>query len=295
MKFLLRLRLDAIRYRAILSKVKVILLFFMIVVIFYSCMTWNSKLLNKVLKNDGGIAIVAATIGSITGGIISYFTNYIANIKNNKMKNAIFNKRTIYEPLLLEVNKISKYISNNQNFPDIINIGFKEIDDGCFTDYLVINTWKRIKDDTRFYKMPEYLKEQMENLHFEIKELERYKRYIEEDVFDKACDELESFGYRLNLNNRYSIFQYYRILENEIDELDCFCNWGEFEGDKSKYEIDVIKIKENIFKHINRQQYINNYIGIIQKIENVNNNCKKILEVIVKDIIRQYEIERKYW
>lgn len=295
MKFLLRLRLDAIRYRAILSKVKVILLFFMIVVIFYSCMTWNSKLLNKVLKNDGGIAIVAATIGSITGGIISYFTNYIANIKNNKMKNAIFNKRTIYEPLLLEVNKISKYISNNQNFSDIINIGFKEIDDGCFTDYLVINTWKRIKDDTRFYKMPEYLKEQMENLHFEIKELERYKRYIEEDVFDKACDELESFGYRLNLNNRYSIFQYYRILENELDELDCFCNWGEFEGDKSKYKIDVIKIKENIFKHINRQQYINNYIGIIQKIENVNNNCKKILEVIVKDIIRQYEIERKYW
>ena len=295
MKFLLRLRLDAIRYRAILSKVKVILLFFMIVVIFYSCMTWNSKLLNKVLKNDGGIAIVAATIGSITGGIISYFTNYIANIKNNKMKNAIFNKRTIYEPLLLEVNKISKYISNNQNFSDIINIGFKEIDDGCFTDYLVINTWKRIKDDTRFYKMPEYLKEQMENLHFEIKELERYKRYIEEDVFDKACDELESFGYRLNLNNRYSIFQYYRILENELDELDCCCNWGEFEGDKSKYKIDVIKIKENIFKHINRQQYINNYIGIIQKIENVNNNCKKILEVIVKDIIRQYEIERKYW
>lgn len=295
MKLLLRLRLDAIRHRAILSKVKVILLFFMILVIFYSCMTWNSKLLNKVLKNDGGIAIVAATIGSITGGIISYFTNYIANIKNNKMKNAIFNKRTIYEPLLLEVNKISKYIANNQNVPDIINIGFKEIDDGCFTDYLVINTWKRIKDDTRFYKMPEYLKEQMENLHFEIKELERYKRYIEEDVFDKACDELESFGYRLNLNNRYSIFQYYRILENEIDEVDCFCNWEEFEGDKSKYEIDVIKIKENIFKHINRQQYINNYTSIIQKIEDVNNNCKKILEVIVKDIIRQYEIERKYW
>ncbi|MEJ8305322.1 hypothetical protein, partial [Saccharibacillus sacchari] len=148
----------------------------------------------KFLDNSGSVAILASLLGATVGGAITYFVTIYSLIQSNHIKSAIINKKTIYEPLLIEFKSLSKDLSNNK----VVQISFNPARrNRNFTQFEV---WMRIKNDSRYYQMPSYLREKLLSLEEDVISYIKQMENVEKSAFDSLKTQIKKVGKEIERN-----------------------------------------------------------------------------------------------
>lgn len=285
-----KVRVFNLKNLQLIKILKVILLSGSICIGIFFIITWNSSKLELLINDSGKVAILASALGSIVGGLVTYFTNNFSVLKQNKMKNALLNKKIIYEPLLIEFKHIKNEFNNRNG---IIRFSFDpEYKYFCNAHFHV---WGRIKNDTRVYRIPEYIRKYIDNLENNIKEYEEYKEVINEEVFNRLEYILKNYGYEIT-DNRGGIASFIK-LGNIISEISV----GEWEivgesivGMPKISREHVPYIVEELDKFLYEKKYAKVFNNNIENIVKILDKCIYIIEFVIINITKQYETNNMF-
>lgn len=173
----------------LILKIFLMMILILLFVIFSSVLIRSFNLSDldifKFLDNSGSVAILASLLGATVGGAITYFVTIYSLIQSNHIKSAIINKKTIYEPLLIEFKSFSKDLSNN----DVVQISFNSARrNRNFTQFEV---WMRIKNDSRYYQMPSYLRENLLSLEEDVISYIKQMENVEQSAFNSLKKQIK--------------------------------------------------------------------------------------------------------
>ncbi|AIW40964.1 hypothetical protein [Paenibacillus polymyxa] len=192
--FLIKTRL---KHPLILKILCVALLFLLLCILFSSIIYFlNISKFNvsKFLNNSGSVAILASLLGATVGGAITYFVTIYSLIQSNHIKSAIINKKTIYEPLLIELKSLIKDFSNN----NIVQISFNST--RRHPNFAQFEAWMRIKNDSRYYQMPSYLREYLLSLEEHVVSYVKQMENVEQSAFEFLKRQVENLGHEITDN-----------------------------------------------------------------------------------------------
>ncbi|MFY3791826.1 hypothetical protein ACOQFO_09035 [Ureibacillus sp. MALMAid1270] len=231
------------------------------------------------------ITVLASLLGATVGGVITYITTTGSILKSNRVKSAIINKKTIYEPIYIEFKQLLEdieqkeiiYISRDSRYRTIGSTSFE--------------FWTRVKNDTRIFQIPDYLNKdivEMENT------LNKYMKQVDY-LIDNALEQFESIlnanGYQINDNRDgiRSFFKAKKIIHKEKDILleDFFRN-GVF-GISKIIEKDKPIINAAFNDYIENNSELANYEFLRNLLVEKLKNCLEVIELIIKTIRNKYE------
>ncbi len=276
--------------RIILNKYVIIKIFFFIIMLLafkYFILNNIQKVnifIDKVMENSELAVLMAALIGSISGGVINYIVNTRAIIKQNHIKSAIINKNVCYGPLLNELKNFRQEIKKKELL--FIDKNIKE------TGVSSVNykVWNRIKNDNRYYQLPKFYIKKNKKLDSEIENYENSIKKILKISNDTLCDICKDLGcYKKGEKYEITFGNYLGLLiekpEQIIDILlkDNQCNSPNIPLEKqdlvSNKFYEIIKEKKVIEEHKNLKT------NLINQLEDLIN----MTELIITRISKKYE------
>ncbi len=150
--------------------------------------------INSILSNSEFVVLLASALGAITGGVITYLINIRTMFTSNHMKASIINKKVIYEPLLLDF----KNLHNELNVGKVIHFAYDA--DFRTIGSTLFDAWRRIKQDSRYYQMPDYYRKECLDVESKINNYEQCKTQMINTVYDVFDSVLKNYKYRIEEN-----------------------------------------------------------------------------------------------
>lgn len=263
----------------------VILVIYLLISLFLS---FYNKLEISFKSSPELIAVFASLLGASVGGIITYFTTTHSILKTNHVKSSIINKKTIYEPVLKDLNDILQEFDKE-----------KEIE-GLYRQYKwhgskSLGAWERIKKDTRIYQIPDYAKEEVYKMEQILTEYFVHIDNIQDEAFKHFEKLLEDNGYRIKENHgglASILLNVEKLLGKKQDlVLDLFKE--RVFGLPEVSQTDIKIINENYNKYISENINVEIYQEKMKKATNSLRSCKKLIELMIVTIINKYEKQNK--
>ena len=158
-----------------LQRHRKLLVFVMSFVALYMTIVGMTKMDFCTLTENAGLFGV---VGAFIGGVFSLMGSVWVNNKQQKAAQNIKRKNIIYSPLYDELINIQNNILEQNPFPWYIE--FRK-GPQTMSPHPQYDAWRRIKSDTRYLEVPDYLKKQIEKLENTIHDYieYRYKANVE--------------------------------------------------------------------------------------------------------------------
>lgn len=129
--------------------------------------------------------VIGTVFGAFIGGFFTLFGTLMINKSTQKASTAIKRKNIVYKPLYDELMEIHYEVLKNNPYPSHVEFEKKAKTTNKIPEYTV---WRRISMDTRFFEVPQKLKDAMCDLYKAIEVYQdKYKKA--EIVLDKLYRE----------------------------------------------------------------------------------------------------------
>ncbi|MCR8644214.1 hypothetical protein NV379_16290 [Paenibacillus sp. N1-5-1-14] len=241
--------------------------------------------ISNFLNNSGSVAILASLLGATVGGIITYFVTIQSLIQSNHIKSAIINKKTIYEPLLIEFKSLIKDFLNDE----VVRISF----DSTYrhSNFAQFEVWIRIKNDSRYYQMPNYLRAYLLSLEENITSYVGQIEEIKQSAFDFLKTQVENLGYEITQNEVgiKSFFNVEDLINTKKDYLSTVILKDKIVGIPDLTEEEKQSMNEAFNNYLYTTNSIKDYFRIKEKVISLLNELVEILELIIITITNKYE------
>lgn len=242
------------------------------------------ELINVDLSTEM-ITVLASLLGATVGGIISYLTTTGSILKTNRVKSAIINKKSIYEPIYIEFKQLLEDLEKKEIIYISRDARYRTIGSTS------LEFWTRVKKDTRIFQIPEYLSKdvvEMENaLDMHLKQI----KLLKNTVFVEFESMLNTKGYYIfeNRDNVRDFFSVEKIIRREKDILleDFFER--KFFGVPEISDEDKTVINAVFNHYIQNKMDLSEYETQRDLLVNKLKNCLEVIELIIKTITNKYE------
>lgn len=138
-----------------------------------------SQVISHCEMDSAGDNVLFSTIlGAIIGAVCTFIGSLVINSFAEKRKREIKNKERILEPLYDEIKKIHCKILVDKPYPKVISLAEGSQTVNGRLQYVV---WDEIKNDSRYFDVPQSLKRRMNDLYIAIEE---YENSLQEVILD---------------------------------------------------------------------------------------------------------------
>jgi hypothetical protein len=235
------------------------------------------------------VIILASLLGAVTGGLITYFINTRMFAKNNHIRTSIINKTVIYNPLLIEFKRMCAALDNEEITSlsrdlELFPWGANES-----------SAWFRIKNDTRYYQLPDYYKNECETIESLTNDCNKHLTTLEETAKTLLIGIVEEHNVELDYYQELLLFNplkdYDQLLFGRLFAVE---HRAEVEANLNQTlripmkELDAILTD---FSHvILGTQLISNYRGSEDQLSQELKKVIETTETIIERITGEYEL-----
>lgn len=274
-----------LKHKMAVKVVKIILALVILSLLIYLAKKFVQGTMYNFMNNQELVIILASLLGASVGGLITYFININSMIKANHIKASIVNKNVSYSPLYLEYMKILNVLKEEDVLRFNRSIEYRTIGS---TDYTV---WERLKSDTRFFQLPDYLKKECAQVDEAVKKYENASYKIISIAFKLFVEILETNGYDITDNkNGITSFIKVRELIKGINSIKVnLLTDQKIYGMPEITVDDKEKIAEEFMEAFNQTEVICDFYTSKQELETKLTTASKTLETIIKRITNEYE------
>ncbi|KOR90393.1 hypothetical protein [Paenibacillus solani] len=275
----------------ILKYLIIVALIFLLIKIYLCYSRQVNVALKMGVESPGVVAILASLLGATVGGVITYFTTTRSLIQGNHIKSSIINKKTIYEPLHIELKNLMNELVEN----DIIHLSTNPSNrHGGTTEFEV---WTRIKNDSRLYQLPEYLKIDLLNLEDKIFSYVKQRNSIGNNAFKYLKTQLESLGYKISENESgiESCFDIEDLIKRQTDILKTSILNNKILGMPDILEEDKEMLNVRFNAYIHNTTDITELESSKHKLTISIKSLVDIIELIIITITNKYERQSKLY
>ena len=216
------------------------------------------------------VVLLAALLGAVVGGIITYLINIKSIFINNHIKSAIINKKVIYEPLLIEFKQIRKRIEKESVLYFSHNAEHRTIGSTPF------ETWLRIKNDARFYQIPDFYQKECLDIEQPIEKYKNKIKEVEQTFYELFITTLKEKGHKIENINR-GLRSFFRC-KNIIEEKDFIKTQILDRNILGLTKIDDELQKVEISRICNEKLL---EIGVVKEFEIFTEDLKKYLDIAI--------------
>ncbi|SFI42521.1 hypothetical protein SAMN05192551_1212 [Tindallia magadiensis] len=285
-KFSLKDKIDkfTLKHQVVVKNIFRIGLTLFILFIGYKIWGFKRSEISSLASNSEIVVILAALLGATIGGFITYFINIQSLLKSSHIKSSIVNKKVIYEPLLIEYKNIKNELENSKVLYFSYDLNFRTIGSTPF------EVWNRIKNDARYYQIPEYIIKEYLILENYICHYLTSQETIKKSAFEEIIRLLKCKGYEIT-ENKTGIFSFINvqellnrenILENKLLKDRIFGFPELKDGDKESIILE--------FSHyIQNTRTIDDFYKAKAILLNSLNGCIEITETVIIRITNEYE------
>lgn len=273
-----------LKHPVCLNTVKHIFRIILIMLVLYLLFMFSGEQIKKMISNSQIVVILASILGASVGGIISYFINIQSMLKSNHMKSSIINKKVIYEPLLMEFKKIRKELSENEMVYFCFNSNYRTIGSISY------EVWGRIKSDTRYYQMPDYLRKECIIVDNNIQDYSKAKISMVDNAYEIFNKLIEQKGYKIveNINGIKSFIKAQDLIRGVNVVKDCLLKEG-IKGIPEVSNEDKEKIIYEFDNLMKSSSIISDYVNIKNTLLESLDECIETIEIIIIRIANVYE------
>ena len=233
-------------------------------------------------ENAGLFGVVGTLLGAFIGGVFSLMGSVWVNNKQQKAAQNIKRKNIIYSPLYDELINIQNNILEQNPFPWYI-----EFEKGPQTilPHPQYDAWRRIKSDTRYLEVPDYLKKQIEKLENTIHDYIEYRYKANVEIQTILNNSLSENGLSkceiINIGQVLSS----DILENKKNDFynEAMMSYDNIDNDRKNIfnEVMLTKCNENMIIIETRKRY---YAWC-----EVQKQTIEMLSIMIKQVLLKYE------
>lgn len=245
--------------------------------------------IRQLLDNDDFIIIMASLIGAITGGLITYFISTYTIIKTNFIKSSILNKNVSYIPLYNELkNMLSRLIRDD----DII-LFFNKSQEYANAYSVNFTVWYRIRNDNRYFQIPNYLKVECECVEDHITEYENSISSIKSKGNEIFMNILQEYSYTIPESDQRNISSCFIdpvSLIKKINSVEkCFNQHDKISNFPSISNDNKALISAKFIEEFNKTTVISDFYCSRKKLTDSLSTLINTLELIIKRITNEYE------
>jgi hypothetical protein len=266
-----------------LQKHRKLLLLVMLFVALYITIVGMTKMdFCTLTENAGLFGVVGTLLGAFIGGVFSLMGSVWVNNKQQKAAQNIKRKNIIYSPLYDELINIQNNILEQNPFPWYI-----EFEKGPQTilPHPQYDAWRRIKSDTRYLEVPDYLKKQIEKLENTIHDYieYRYKANVEiQTILNNSLSE--------NGLSKCEIINIGQVLSSDILEN----KKNDFYNEAMMSDDNIDNDRKNIFNEVMLTKCNENMIIIETRKRyyawcEVQKQTIEMLSIMIKQVLLKYE------
>lgn len=231
------------------------------------------------------IVVLASLLGATVGGLITYLTTTKSILRSNHIKSSLINKKTIYEPLLIELKELRKDVAEKQTIYLCSDPSFRTYGSTLFT------VWLRIKSHGRYYQLPDYLRIELLELENELLKYTKKIERIIDDAYDFFIFILGNHGYQLEEKRGHikSFFHTDKIIRKEADILLKDLLEKKILGIPTVTEDDKGIMNTEFNDYIKTNENISEFEQQKKRLIEILDKNIKLLELIIISIVRKYE------
>jgi len=239
--------------------------------------------ISALTKNEGLFGVVGTLLGAFIGGVFSLLGSFWVNNKQQKAVQNIKRKNVIYSPLYDELVDIHNNILEQNPFPCYVKFQ-KALQTAL--PHPQYDAWRRIKSDTRFLEVPDYLKKQMEKLESAIKNYIECRDKVNDEIRNIFNDTLDENGLEKSKMVDIGRILSCNILENKIFDVYLEATMNDnneiSQEKKNKVNEEVLnRCNENLLIFETRKKY--------EEWLKVQNQTIEMLSIMIKKILLKYE------
>ena len=266
-----------------LQRHRKLLVFVMSFVALYMTIVGMTKMdFCTLTENAGLFGVVGTLLGAFIGGVFSLMGSVWVSNKQQKAAQNIKRKNIIYSPLYDELINIQNNILEQNPFPWYI-----EFEKGPQTilPHPQYDAWRRIKSDTRYLEVPDYLKKQIEKLENTIHDYieYRYKANVEiQTILNNSLSE--------NGLSKCEIINIGQVLSSDILEN----KKNDFYNEAMMSDDNIDNDRKNIFNEVMLTKCNENMIIIETRKRyyawcEVQKQTIEMLSIMIKQVLLKYE------
>ncbi|MGG3623128.1 hypothetical protein ABES25_06135 [Bacillus gobiensis] len=228
--------------------------------------------------------LIASLVGATIGGIITYYTTTHSVLKTNQVKSSIVNKKTIYEPILKELQDLLIEFEKNEDTGGNLYKKHK------WYNLNLLEAWTRIKNDTRVFQIPNYLKYDLIKMEEELVNYFVYMDEATQSASDYFVELLRERGYEIKEND-FHMGHFFGVDETVNKKTNLAL---EIFNDNISGVPEVENEDQQAINEIFNEYILNNdKVDILKNkrqitIESIE-DCKEVVELIIITIINKYE------
>ncbi len=265
---------------------KLVIVFLTSICIILSLIIWrNVELDIRFIVEDAALfGVIGTLLGAVIGGAFSLLGSIWINNRQQRAIQNVKKKNVIYSPLYDELVDIQSNILIQNPFPNRISFN-KGIQ--TMIPYPQYDAWRRIKSDTRYLEVPEYLKIQIEKLENSI------YQYL--DNREKVNDEIQKILNDVLVKNELEPCRISNI--GSVISRDILMNNGADIYEKTIVFNNTDKIDDKKIEEVNNQVWaLCNSNSIVGEVRACYDDWRKIqgqtiemLSIMIKSVLLKYE------
>ncbi|GGA31556.1 hypothetical protein [Paenibacillus physcomitrellae] len=148
-----------------------------------------SNLISKAeasFKDPGFIGIFGSLLGALVGGLMSIIAAVYVNNKQSKSKAYLVKMNVTYKPLYDELIELKSILEQNP-YPNYFRF---EKGTQTLVPHPQFNAWERIKSDSRYLFVPNYIKTEFSNFYVLVEEYLTSRYQASQEIQDKINEVL---------------------------------------------------------------------------------------------------------
>lgn len=265
---------------------KLLIVFMTIICIYLSLIIWrNVKLDISFIVEDAALfGVMGTLLGAVIGGAFSLLGSIWINNRQQRALQNVKRKNVIYCPLYDELVDIQNNILMQNPFPSRISF---EKQTQTMIPYPQYDAWRRIKSDTRYLEVPDFLKIQIEKLEKSICQYINKRECVNNEIqrilnevlvkneLEPCCiSNIGSFLSRdILLNNGVDIYEKTIVLNNK-DKID----------DKK-----IGEVNNQVWALCNSNPIVGEVRACYDEWQKIQRQTIEMLSIMIKRVLLKYE------